>query len=65
MLLQWHRLHTKSVTFMPKDINLLQHIGRHNSHISTNCIDKTCCNNYQFVNMYMINNLYVSHWYSS
>ena len=27
MLSQWHRLHTKSVTCMSKDINLLQHIG--------------------------------------
>ena len=32
MLLQWHRLHTKSVTFMPKDINLLQHIGEDTIH---------------------------------
>ena len=65
MLLQWYRLHTKSVALCLKIWTYDNTWRRDNLHISTNRIDKTCCNNYQFVNMYVINNLYVWHWYNS
>ena len=50
MLLQWHRLHTKSVTFMSQDINSLPHTAE-----DTICtwvskyIDDTLCSYLQFV----------------
>ena len=57
MLLQWQRLHTKSVACMSKDVHLLWHTRE-----DTIC---TCSSYLQFVYVYMINGWYVSCWYSS
>ena len=56
MLLQWHRLHTKSFAFMSKDINLLLHTVEDTVlQMISKCIDDTCCSYLQFVYMCMIN----------
>ena len=54
MLLQWHRLHTKSVAFMPKDINLLPHTGE-----DTIC---TWSLSVLITHVVVITNLYICVW---
>ena len=54
MLLQWHRFHTKSVAFMPKDINLPPHTGE----------DTICTWSWSVLitHVVVITNLYICVW---
>ena len=54
MLLQWHRLHTKSVACMSKDINLLPHTAE-----DTIC---TWSVSALMTHVVVISNLYICVW---